>query len=161
MSVASGGYKPPDQAGLYSQVTSGSSSATPTKVGGGEDAIDMRLRSFAEIIASEQKERNILEIYLTTTSSKVKNVMTKAKALTNDDLGELIFDLLNVDYKQCAAFNYTTGRYKYREVKFKPGVDLSPYIKSGLVFKEHKVYTKKQMNHMTKVSFKCALQYPG
>ena len=116
MSGNSGGPKPPDQAGSYSQATSGSPSATSAMAGGGGDATEIRLRSFVEILAAEQQERNILEIHLTRMSSKVNNVMTKAKALTNDDLGELIFDLLNVDYKQCAAFKYTSGRYEYREV---------------------------------------------
>ena len=82
-----------------------------------------------EILAAEQKERNILEIHLTRMSNKVNNVMTQSKALNHDDMGELIFDLLNVDYKQCAGFNYTSGRYDYREIKFKPGVGYQLYKK--------------------------------
>ena len=154
MSGASGGPKPPDQARLYSQAATGSFSATSARVEGGGNATEVRMRSFAEILASEHQERNILEIHLTRLSTEENNVMTKVKALTYDDLGELIFDVLNVDYSQCAGFNYTTGRYDTREIKFKSGVDLSPYIRSGIVFKGHEVSTKKQMNNMTKVTFR-------
>ena len=44
--------------------------------------------------------------------------------------------------------------YNTREIKFKPGVDLSQYIKSGLSFKGHEVSTNKQMKNATKVSFR-------
>ena len=69
---------------------------------------------------------------------------SKAKALTHDDLGELIFDVLNVDYKDCLCFNYSRGKCETREKKFKSGVDLTPYIKTGLVYKDHEASTKKQ-----------------
>ena len=143
MGVASGGDKPPDQAQLYSEATNGSTSTTSAQAGGEGDATEVRMRSFVEILASEQEERNILEIHLTRMSSMVNNVMTQAKALNHDDIAELIFDLLNVDYKQCVGFNYNTGNYGTREIKFKSGIDLTPYIRSGLVFKGHEVDTKK------------------
>ena len=157
MSGASGGHRPPDPTGLYSQAaatTPGSLSATTVMAVGGGDATEVRMRSFAEIIASENQERNILEIHLIRLSTKENNVMTKSKALTFDDLGELIFDVLNVDYNECAGFNYTTGRYDTREIKFKPGVDLSPYVKTSFEFKGHEVSTKKQVNNVTKISFR-------
>ena len=110
MGVASGGDKPPDQAQLYSEATNGSTSTTSAQAGGEGDATEVRMRSFVEILASEQEERNILEIHLTRMSSMVNNVMTQAKALNHDDIAELIFDLLNVDYKQCVGFYYNKPR---------------------------------------------------
>ena len=76
------------------------------------------------------------------------------KSLTHDDLAELIFDVLNINYTMCIGFNYTTGRYSVREVKFKPGVDISSFIKSGFQFRGHEVSTKKQVNNLTKVTFR-------
>ena len=157
MCDTSGGVKPPDQAALYSQAVNGTSSMTTAKaLGGGNPTEEVRMRSFAEIMATEKQDRNILEIHLNRMSNTEpdSNVSSKAKALTYDDLGELIFDILLVDYSQCMGFNYTTGKYEVREIKFKPGVDLSPYIKSGIVFKGHEVFTTKQMNNLTKVTFR-------
>jgi hypothetical protein len=39
-------------------------------------------------------------------------------------------------------------------VKFKPGVDISPYIRSSFLFKGYEVSTMKQMKNATKVSFR-------
>ena len=75
------------------------------------------------------------------------NETTRVKTLTYDDLAELIFDVLNVDQSQCLGFNYSTGRYNTREIKFKPGVDLTPYVKSGISFRGHEVSTNKQMKN--------------
>ena len=56
-----GGDEPPDRTGggngLYSQVAAppGSLSATSVMTVGGGDANDVRMRSFAEIIASEKQ----------------------------------------------------------------------------------------------------------
>ena len=74
------------------------------------------------------------------------------KCLNFDDIGELIFDVLKVDPSQCHGYNYSTGRYNTREIKFKTGVDISPYIKSTFMFKDHEVSTMKQMKNATKVS---------
>ena len=154
-----GGDEPPDRTGggngLYSQVAAppGSLSATSVMTVGGGDANDVRMRSFAEIIASEKQQRNILEINLTKLSTSENNTVTKSKPLNFDDLAELVFDVLKIDHKLCAGFNYSTGRYDTREVKFNPGVDLSPYIVSNIVFKNHEVSTKKQMNNLSKMSF--------
>ena len=90
---------------------------------GGGAGSEVRMRNFAEIIAEEKKQRNILEIHLVKKAATVENETFRPKSLTFDDLGELLFDVLNVDPSQCIGFNYSTGRYDTREVKFKPGVD--------------------------------------
>ena len=89
------------------------------------------MRSFAEIIASEKRQRNILEINLTKFSTNESNTVTRPMRLNFDDLAELVFDVLKIDHKLCAGFNYSTGRYDTREVNFNPVVDLSPYIVSS------------------------------
>ena len=49
---------------------------------------------------------------------------------------------------------YSTGRYNVHEVKFKQGIDIYIFIKSSLEFKGHEVSTKKQVNNLTKVTFR-------
>ena len=114
---------------------------------------EVRLRSFAEIIATEKSNRNILEIKLKKIATDDENVV-KVKPLSFDNLGELVFDVLNIDPAQCIGFNYSSGRYDTREIKFRPGIDISPYIKEPFEFMGHEVYTQKQMNNMMKVTFK-------
>ena len=162
MSDTSGGLdRPPDQGGgslrSYSQVAAagpGSSSTTPVKTGGGDGSTEVRMRSFAEILATERKNRNILEINLVNLSKTENNAAARNKGLTFDDLGELVFDVLNIDPSLCLGFNFSTGRYDTREIKFKQGVDISPYVKTSFEFKGHQVSTKKQLNNVTKVSFR-------
>ena len=162
MADTSGGFdRPPDQGGgslgSYSQVAAagpGSSSTTPVKTGGGDGSTEVRMRSFAEILATERTNRNILEINLVSLTKTENNVVTRSKALTFDDLGELVFDVLNIDPSLCLGFNFSTGRYVTREIKFKQGVDISPYVRTSFEFKGHQVTTKKQLNNVTKVSFR-------
>ena len=156
MSSNSGGMADPHGGNrLYSDVAQnqGLDSTTPAAVGGGVKSPNVRLRSFAEIVASEKSNRNILEIKLKKIATDDENVV-KVKPLSFDNLGELVFDVLNIDHAQCVGFNYSTGRYDTREIKFRPGVDISPYIKEPFEFMGHEVYTQKQMNNMMKVTFK-------
>ena len=70
MSSNSGGMPdPPGGNRLYSDVAlnHGLDPTTPATVGGGVKNPNVRLRSFAEIIASEKSNRNILEIKLNKT----------------------------------------------------------------------------------------------
>ena len=120
---------------------------------GGGDANDVKMRSFAEIIAAEKTQRNILDIHIIRIAS-TEDIHSKPKSLTFDDLGELIFDILSINPDDCIGYNYNSGRYDTKEIKFKPGIDLSPYIKSSFEFKGHKISTKKQMFNVTKVSFR-------
>merc|ERR1712240_937421 len=62
----------------------------------GASGKEVKMRSYAEIIAEEREQRNILEIKLTRLD-EADGSETKAKALTFDDIGELIFDVLHVD----------------------------------------------------------------
>ena len=129
MSSNSGGTSDSPGNRLYSDVAmnKGLDSTTPATVGGGVKNPNVRLRSFAEIIATEKSNRNILEIKLKKIATDDENV--KVKPLSFDNLGELVFDVLSIDPAQCIGFNYTSGRYDTREIKFRSEVDISPYIK--------------------------------
>ena len=106
-------------------------STTSAWAGGGPTDRPRRMRSFAEIMADQKLNRNILEITMRKrqTVDNAGNVLTP-KQLTFDDLGTFLFDILKIKAEDCVRFNYTLGRYETREVMFKPGLDMSPYIGS-------------------------------
>jgi hypothetical protein len=75
-----------------------------------------------------------------------------------DDLGELIFDIIKIDPRDCIGFDYNTGRYDTRQIKMKPSIDNSAYITSTpIIFKDHSVTVQKQLSNITRVTFKNAL----
>ena len=109
---------------------------------------NQNMRTFTQIIEEEMNNRNILEIHLRKTASNPKN-------LTFDDLGIFIFDILKVNPSDCLGFDYTTGRYDSREIKFKPGIDIDPYTTiTPHIFMDHEITVKKQLRNVTKVVFK-------
>ena len=79
--------------------------------------------------------------------------MIKHRNLTFDEISEFLFDILKISPSDCLRFNYVTGRYDTKEVMFKPGVDISPYI-GFFEFMEHEITTRKQRSNVTKVTFK-------
>ena len=105
MSSNSGGMSNPPGNRLYSDVAlnKGLDSTTPATEGGGVMNPEVRLRSFAEIIAAEKSNRNILEIKLKkiqqpTVAIDDENIV-KVKPLSFDNLGELVFDVLRPMYR--------------------------------------------------------------
>ena len=85
-------------------------------------------RTFEQIIQDEQNQRNILEIQLI----KIKNpdgTDANPKGLNYDDIGELLFDVLKINPEDCISFNFNTGRYDQREVKFKPNLHTLSYMR--------------------------------
>ena len=113
-------------------------------------------RSFEQIVEDEKKERNILEIVL----QKLNVVnddgsVTKPKSLTFEDIGELLFDVLLIKPEDCVSFNFSSGRYDLREVKFKPGVSTLSYVTgTPIEFKHHLVNVRQQKQNVTRVTFK-------
>ena len=112
-----------------------------------------RMRSFEEIIADANNNRNILEIHLKKNISD-EDPDTKPPNLTHDQLGDLLFDHLNINVDDCIRFNFTGSRYDTREVILKPSVDLSPYITVINDFHGHTVTTRRQSNNVLRVSFR-------
>ena len=88
-------------------------------------------------------------------NSEENGTSVKPKSLTFDDLGELIFDVLKIDPKDCLTFDYNSGRYDTKQIKLKPGIDTSKYITdSPISFKDHMVTVTKQLSNITRVTFK-------
>ena len=113
-----------------------------------------KLRSFAEIIAEQKSSRNILVINLIKQQqTDVDGNITKPRNLNFDEIGTFIFDVLKIPQSHCMRFNYVTCRYDTKEVMLKPGVDISPYLGTN-EFLGHLITTTKQLNNVTKVTFK-------
>ena len=147
-----GGFNPP-------QEQHGQDSMTSARAGGGGEAsMRPKRRSFAQIIASEKVNRNIVQIHLKKIPQPQENgEPINPKSLNFDELGEFIFDIVKINYKDCLSFNFSSGRYDSREIKFKPEVDVTPYLTSStgpLIFKGHEITIRKQRNNVTKVTFK-------
>ena len=113
-------------------------------------------RTFEQILEDEKKERNILEIQLVRNNSPNSDGSPgKTANLTYEDLGELLFDILEINPDDCMTFNFSTGRYDHREVKFKPVFETAPFVRvTPFTFKDHSVTVKKQRQNVTRVTFK-------
>ena len=120
MSAASGGGlgdKPPDTLHTPSTIKTkslpdqrtGNSAWAGNSVPGG----NMKTRTFAQIIQDEKNQRNIIEIQL----NRIVTNDSDPKSLTYEDIGELLFDVLQINPDDCISFNFNTGRYDHREVK--------------------------------------------
>jgi hypothetical protein len=113
------------------------------------------MRSFAQIVEDEKKNRNILEIHLNRPHYNEDPNSPKIKGLTYDDIAELIFYVLQIDAKDCVSYDYNTGRYNTRDIKFQPGFSIDKYVlKEPIVFKDHIITTQKQLNSVTRVTFR-------
>ena len=76
------------------------------------------MRNLAKIMEDEKNQRNVLELKI----SKIRPASGPNPAnLTYEDLGELLFDILQVPIKDCLAFDYNTGRYDTKQVKCDKG----------------------------------------
>ena len=104
---------PPPQSSptpLPSLINPGQESSGPAWAGAGcPGGTNHNRRDFSSILEQENYRRNILEIKIvkiTTTDSE--GAIHKPKHLTFDDLGELIFDVLQIDPEHCLTFDYNT-----------------------------------------------------
>ena len=78
------------------------SMADAVKGGSGGPA---NMRSFAEIMEQEKKNRNILEIK----TIKIRSEEASPPDLKAEDIGELLFDILKVNPADCLAYDYNNG----------------------------------------------------
>ena len=113
------GEQPPPEGGMAHHQPSPPTSSTQlgqTKmtsawaVGAGVAGTPRKQRSFAEIMADHNKNRNILEIILTKIEKLVDGKVTKHRNLNYDEIGTYMFDILKIPPTACLRFNYTTGR---------------------------------------------------
>ena len=91
----------------------------------------------------------MIQLNLRRTQPDIKN-------LSFEDLGEVLFDILKINPEDCLALDFTTGRYDTREVKFKPEVNVTPYltVSTPIYFKNHEITVQRVLKNVTKVTFK-------
>ena len=147
----------PDPGGgrtLSNPETTSALPATSTWAEGKKNAEDVRLRTFEEITNDATNNRNISKIRLQ------KNPINSEPSVkhpnpTYDQLGELLFDHLNIKIDDYLRFNFNTARFDSREVMLRPGVDLDPFITVIEDIYGHTVTTSKQAaSKSIRVSFR-------
>ena len=114
------------------------------------------MRSFAQILEQEKKDRNILELRMNKirTDEAVPPPLN-SNNMSAEDVGELLFDILRLNPAHCLAYDYNTGRNDTKQVKLKPGVPVADILaKSPLEFKGFKVVVSQQRLNITRVTFK-------
>ena len=133
----------------------GQVAGSPTWVGAGALGGVTNNRSFHQIIEEEKKTRNIIEIQLAKASPTEDSQDSPPRPLTYDDLGELIFDVLKIDPSKCISFDYNTGRYDIKHLQLKSNVQADQFVTTTpIFFKGFDVSVKKQLNNITRVTFK-------
>ena len=110
-------------------------------------------RTFEQIIEQEKKNRNIIEIHLTKDPEKIQQ--NPQRPLTFDELGELIFDVIKINPEDCITFDYDTGRFDTKHIQLKPSIQADQFVTTNPIqFKGHLVSVCKQLNNITRVTFK-------
>ena len=143
------------------QTNSNQNSLTYAKALGGSSGDSPHLRKYAEIIATQKSQRNVLEMKIKKTNPlNAGHDSLPTKSLNFDDISELIFEFINIKFEECIGVDYFTGRYDTKEIMLKPGVDTSGYITTApIIYKEHEITVKKMLNDVTKVTFKNVPMY--
>ena len=110
----------------------------------------------SQIIEEEKRQRNILEIHLTKIVKIDENgEHQRPKSLTFEDLGEFIFDILEIRPEDCLAVNLNTGRYDIREVKLKSEIETKNYVRyDPVTFKGHNIMVMRQSQNVAQITFK-------
>ena len=113
-----GGTRPPD---LTTSPPSPhhQTSLTYAKALGGTSGGSNNLMKYAEIVAKQRAERNVLEVKMKkilTPSSVTGEAPKSPKSLTMDEISELIFDVLGIKFEECIGVDYWTGRYDTKEI---------------------------------------------
>ena len=113
------------------------------------------MRTFAQILADEKENRNILEIKLTRVSYGDQGTQNKPESLSLEMIGELMFDVLKLKADECERVAIVTNRYDTKEVMLKPGVDPTPYLTTEPIrFRDHEVIVRRQSSKSVQVTFK-------
>ena len=96
-----------------------------------------------------------MEVKLIRKSETINGEQIKSKTLTEADISELFFDIIKLKVDDCEGIALRTYRYDTKEIKLKRGTDPTPYLTpSPISFKGHEITIKKQMNNLTRVTFK-------
>ena len=81
--------------------------------------------SFHEIL--NRANDNVLEI-TTQMIDPPQNATLVEKSLTFDDFADFLFDHLKVNPDDCSSYTFSQYSNNSKELKFKPTVDISPYL---------------------------------
>ena len=132
---------------------------TYAKALGGGSGGTTQLKKYAEIVAMQKCQRNVLEIKIKK-NQKLDKDAENYPNLSFDDISEVIFEIINIDFEDCIGVDFNTGRYDTREVSLKPQVDSSKYIPTEpIVYKNHEITVRKMLHNVTKVTFKNVPMY--
>ena len=153
------GPGPPD---LTVTPPSPSQSLTYAKALEGNARGTSNLLKFAEIVAQQRVERNVLEVKIKRNQTKNESdeAFNAPRGLNMDDISEIVFEILGINFEDCIGVDYFTGRYDTKEILLKPGVDATKYITmEPIMYKDHEIQVKKMLNDLTKVTFKNVPMY--
>ena len=164
------GDPPPDPGGQETPIPMSSLSltfpdqSTPSyaKAVGGAAGGSKHLKKYAEIIAQQKSQRNVLEVKIKKIAytNTETNELVNPKSLTIEDISEFIFEILNIQFEECVGVDYYTGRYDTREILLKPGVDTTRYTSNEpYLFNHHEIMVKKMLNDVTRVTFRNVPMY--
>ena len=126
---------------------------TPTLVGGSKaQGVSKKItpKSFQEIITREKE--NVLEI-TTQMIDPPQNATLVEKSLTFDDFADFLFDHLKINPEDCSSYTFSQYSNNSKELKFKPSVDISPFIGS-FSFRGHSFVTRRQGNKTVRLTFR-------
>ena len=145
-------FKPGEPPPVHPQVQ-GTHAATSSE--GGSQGATKQMRTFAQILADEKENRNILEIKLTKKLIGVDGTQIKPEHLSLERIGELMFDVIKLKASDCQRVAIVTNRYDTKEVMLKHGVDPTPYLTTEpFIFYDHEVIVRRQSSKSIQVSFK-------
>ena len=118
--------------------------------------MNLHQRPYAQIIAEENTKKNMIKLNLKKIQPTEPDTTNSVKNLTFEDLGEFLFDILEINPEDCLGLDFTTGRYDTREVQFKPEVDVTPYLTltSPKYFKGHEINVSRVLKNVTRITFK-------
>ena len=149
--------KPLDPGGGVNDSSPGKKMTT-TPATGTDSVPPKRMRSFAEFLSNEQKNRNILLVKMTRGSTSRDEV--SIKPLNQEDISEFLFDIIKLKVEDCEGIALRTHKYDTKEIKLKKNVDPVPYIRIILVsFKDHYIMIRNQQydkNHLQECAVLCS-----
>ena len=131
--------------------STGTSAWTGARTQAGTPHID---RPYSQIISDSSSSTSpiILQIRL----FKLPIPDRKPLNLSDTQLGEFLFEILEIPIAQVLALDFQTGRYDLREMLVKHDTDLNKVLTydSPISFKEHEISVSIVSNQSTRVTFK-------
>ena len=140
-----------------SSPTAAHSGATPAWAGGNTGAgISIIRRPYQQIInESNSPSAHLLIQFKLKKLYDISDPNTKPINLTDSQIGEFVWEFLQIPYTSCIEIDNQTGRYDTRELLIKSGTNLTKVITSEPhVFKEHEIFATLISNKCQRVFFK-------